>query len=101
MGARMDIVREVVLHPLGGRVGLTVHRRRRRLNPSTARRVSVEHVADYTQWTLHITEGIKFHDGTPLDGAAVSLSIDSCGPSPLAATALLSIDAGRASGRTS
>ncbi|MCU1378990.1 MAG: hypothetical protein JWN29_1973 [Acidimicrobiales bacterium] len=28
--------------------------------------------ADYTEWTLHVRPGITFHDGTPLDGAAVS-----------------------------
>ena len=27
---------------------------------------SVEHNADYTQWTMHLRDGIKFHDGTPL-----------------------------------
>ena len=37
---------------------------------------SVEHNADYTEWTLHIRDGIKFHDGTPLDGAAVKFNID-------------------------
>ena len=31
---------------------------------------TVEHNADYTQWTMHIRDGIKFHDGTSLDGAA-------------------------------
>ena len=37
---------------------------------------SVDHNADYTEWTLHIREGITFHDGTPLDGAAVKFNID-------------------------
>jgi ABC-type transport system substrate-binding protein len=27
--------------------------------------------ADYTQWTIKVRPGITFHDGTPLDGAAV------------------------------
>jgi peptide/nickel transport system substrate-binding protein len=33
---------------------------------------SFDHNADYTEWTLHVRPGITFHDGTPLDGAAVS-----------------------------
>ena len=37
---------------------------------------SVDHNDDYTEWTLHIREGIRFHDGTPLDGAAVKFNID-------------------------
>ena len=50
---------------------------------------SVDHNADYTQWTLHIRDGITFHDGTPLDGAAVKFNIDTCRASPLTATAYL------------
>jgi peptide/nickel transport system substrate-binding protein len=33
---------------------------------------SFDHNADFTEWTLHVRPGIKFHDGTPLDAAAVS-----------------------------
>ena len=43
---------------------------------------SVENNADYTEWTLHIREGIKFHDGTPLDGEAVKFNIDTCRATP-------------------
>jgi peptide/nickel transport system substrate-binding protein len=32
---------------------------------------SIEPNADYTVWTLGIREGVTFHDGTPLDAAAV------------------------------
>jgi peptide/nickel transport system substrate-binding protein len=48
---------------------------------------SVEHNADYTEWTLHIRDGIKFHDGTPLDGAAVAFNIKTCAYAPLTAGA--------------
>jgi peptide/nickel transport system substrate-binding protein len=60
---------------------------------------SVEHNADYTQWTLHLRDGIKFHDGTALDGAAVKVNIDSCRFSPLTATAYLPIQNVEASGQ--
>ena len=32
---------------------------------------SVEPNADYTEWTIKLRDGIKFHDGTPLDADAV------------------------------
>jgi peptide/nickel transport system substrate-binding protein len=60
---------------------------------------SVEHNADYTQWTLHIRNGIKFHDGTSLDGAAVKFNLESCKYSPLTATAFSSVDTVAASGQ--
>jgi ABC-type transport system substrate-binding protein len=60
---------------------------------------SVENNADYTQWTLHIREGIKFQDGTPLDGAAVKFNLDSCIYSPLTAGAFTSVDHVEASGQ--
>ncbi len=44
---------------------------------------STDHNADYTEWTLHIRDGIKFHDGTPLDGAAVAFNIKTCAYAPL------------------
>ena len=43
---------------------------------------SVDHNADYTEWTLHIRDGIEFHDGTPLDGAAVKFNLDANRASP-------------------
>ena len=52
---------------------------------------SVEHNADYTQWTMHLRDGIKFHDGTAFDAAAVKFEIDACRASPLTATAYLPI----------
>ncbi|MEX1006667.1 MAG: ABC transporter substrate-binding protein [Acidimicrobiia bacterium] len=32
--------------------------------------------ADYTQWTIKLRDGIKFHDGTPLDADAVKQNIE-------------------------
>ena len=32
--------------------------------------------ADYTAWTINLKPNIKFHDGTPLDGAALLLNVD-------------------------
>ena len=49
---------------------------------------TVEPNDDYTEWTLTIKEGITFHDGTPLDGAAVKFNIDACRLSPLTGGAL-------------
>ncbi len=60
---------------------------------------SVEHNDDYTEWTLHIREGITFHDGTPLDGAAVKFNIDATRSAPLTAGALTAIDTVTASGQ--
>ncbi len=37
---------------------------------------SVDHNADYTEWTIVLRPGIKFQDGTPLDANAVKLNID-------------------------
>lgn len=33
---------------------------------------SFESNDDFTEWTLHVRPGITFHDGTPLDGAAIA-----------------------------
>ena len=60
---------------------------------------TVDHNADYTQWTLHMREGIKFHDGEPLDGAAVKFNIDTCLASPLTASAYSQIERTEASGQ--
>ncbi len=37
---------------------------------------SVDHNADYTQWTIGLRSGIKFQDGEPLNAAAVKQNID-------------------------
>jgi peptide/nickel transport system substrate-binding protein len=38
---------------------------------------SVKPNADFTVWTIGLRPGVKFHDGTPVDGAAVKLNLDS------------------------
>jgi peptide/nickel transport system substrate-binding protein len=59
----------------------------------------VEHNTEYTSWTLHIRSGIKFQDGTPLDGDAVKFNLDSCRFSPLTATAFSTVDTVTTSGQ--
>ena len=59
---------------------------------------TVEHNADYTQWTMRIRDGIKFHDGTSLDGASVKFNLDAVRASPLSGAALASIDHVEATG---
>jgi len=38
---------------------------------------SVEPNADFTEWTIGLRDGVTFHDGTPVDAAAVKLNLDS------------------------
>ena len=47
---------------------------------------------DFTQWTYTIREGMTFHDGTPIDGAAVEFNLESCQYSPLTGAAFLSVE---------
>ena len=54
-----------------------------RARPSRCSSSRSSHNADYTEWTLHIRDGITFHDGTPLDGAAVKFNIDANRAAPL------------------
>ena len=60
---------------------------------------SIEHNDDYTEWTMHVRDGIKFHDGEALTGDAVKLNIQSCQYSPLTGAALSAIDQVTASGQ--
>ena len=53
---------------------------------------TVEPNDDFTEWTMTIREGISFHDGTPLDGAAVKYNIDTCRLSPLTGPAFFGLD---------
>ncbi len=46
---------------------------------------------DYTVHTWTVRDGISFHDGTPLDAAAVAFNINACRFSPLTGAALTSI----------
>jgi peptide/nickel transport system substrate-binding protein len=61
---------------------------------------SWEHNEDYTEWTYHIREGVRFHDGTPLDGAAVEFNLETCQYAPLTAAALLPIKDISSAGQT-
>jgi peptide/nickel transport system substrate-binding protein len=55
---------------------------------------------DYTEWTMTIRDGISFHDGTPLDGAAVKYNIDTCRFSALTGPAFLGLADVQADGQT-
>jgi 4-phytase/acid phosphatase/peptide/nickel transport system substrate-binding protein len=51
--------------------------------------------ADFTQWTIKVRPSITFHDGTPLDGAAVKTFLDALRGDPLvgiAASNIASLD---------
>jgi len=37
---------------------------------------SVTPNADFTEWTIGLREGVKFHDGTPVDAEAIKLNMD-------------------------
>ncbi len=50
---------------------------------------SIEPNADLTEWTIKLREGISFHDGTPLDAAAVEIAVNATLASPLVSLALL------------
>lgn len=49
---------------------------------------TVAPAADFKSWTMSVRDGIKFHDGTPLDGAAVAYNLNTCRMSPLTGPAL-------------
>lgn len=53
---------------------------------------SLEHDAGYQTWTLTLRDGIKFHDGTPVDAAAVKQNIDAYKSGTLIGTALKDIE---------
>ncbi len=61
---------------------------------------TVEPNDDYTVWTMTIRDGISFHDGTPLDGAAVKYNIDTCRFSPLTGPAFIGLGDVQAEGQT-
>ncbi|MCJ7672758.1 MAG: ABC transporter substrate-binding protein [Acidimicrobiia bacterium] len=43
---------------------------------------SVEPNAEFTEWTIGLRDGVQFHDGTPLDAAAVKLNLDAYRAAP-------------------
>lgn len=53
---------------------------------------SVEGSPDYKTWTITLRDGIKFHDGTPLDANAVAQNLEAYRTSALIGAALKDID---------
>jgi peptide/nickel transport system substrate-binding protein len=53
---------------------------------------SIEHSPDYKTWTVTLRDGIKFHDGEPLDAAAVVQNLAAYRASPLIGAALKEVD---------
>jgi peptide/nickel transport system substrate-binding protein len=47
--------------------------------------------ADYTQWTIKLRPGIRFHDGSPLDASTVKVNLDGVAHSPLTGPFLLNM----------
>jgi len=61
---------------------------------------SVTSSDDLTEWTMTIRDGINFHDGAPLDGAAVKYNIDTCRFSPLTGPSFIGLNDVTADGQT-
>ncbi|MFV0257910.1 MAG: ABC transporter substrate-binding protein, partial [Acidimicrobiales bacterium] len=61
---------------------------------------SAEPNEDHTVWTLTVRDGIRFHDGTPMDGEAVAYNIRTCWKSPLTGPAFLGLTDVTAEGQT-
>jgi peptide/nickel transport system substrate-binding protein len=59
---------------------------------------SVEPNADFTEWKITLRDGIKFHDGTPLDSAALLRNFDEYRKSALIGAALKDIGTVTATG---
>lgn len=49
---------------------------------------SIEPNRDFTEWTITLRAGIVFHDGSPLDAAAVKANLDAQQQSPVAGSLL-------------
>jgi len=54
--------------------------------------LSITPNADYTQWTMKLRPGVKFHDGSPMDAEAVTINMAAQLKSPLTAPALFNLD---------
>jgi len=52
---------------------------------------SIDHNADYTQWTIKLRPNITFHDGSPLTADVVKANIDGLQKSPLTGPALFNL----------
>jgi peptide/nickel transport system substrate-binding protein len=68
---------------------LTVPNSKGEIKPYLAKSVSPN--ADFTQWTITLREGINFHDGTPVDAAAVAQNLEAYRKSALIGAALKNI----------
>ena len=53
---------------------------------------SFEHNGDFTEWTIGLREGPTFHDGTPVDAAAVARTMEGFRLSPLTSANLEPIE---------
>ena len=52
---------------------------------------SIDHNADYTEWTIKLRPNIKFHDGSPLDANTVKINLDGVRASPLTGPGLFNL----------
>ena len=59
---------------------------------------SVTPNADFTQWTITLRDGITFHDGTPVDAAAIVKNLEAYRQALLVGAALKNIDTVTANG---
>jgi peptide/nickel transport system substrate-binding protein len=48
--------------------------------------------ADFTQWVIGVRDGVKFHDGTPVDAAAIKAALDKQKASPLTGATMDFVD---------
>lgn len=53
---------------------------------------SVTANADYTQWSIRLRPGIRFHDGSPLDAGVVKVNLDGLAKGPLTGPFLLNMN---------
>jgi peptide/nickel transport system substrate-binding protein len=65
---------------------LTVPNSKGEIVPYLAKSVTPN--ADFTSWTITLRDGIKFHDGTPVDADAIAKNLTAYQASPLIGTAL-------------
>jgi peptide/nickel transport system substrate-binding protein len=47
---------------------------------------------DFTEWTIGLRPGVRFHDGTPMDAVAVKMNLDAGKASPLVSQVFLPVE---------